>query len=129
MQLPGMLSLGGGLPNPSTFPISSISFTLRAQPGEEGSGKVVCVSDSDVQDAMQYGPTDGHPPLVKWIREVYNPHFHPYAGQMLDGLSLGSEKTVQSEYGMMLTTGSQDALTKVFEMLLDEEDSLLVEDR
>lgn len=29
MNLPGMISLGGGVPNPATFPIDGLTFSMR----------------------------------------------------------------------------------------------------
>jgi kynurenine/2-aminoadipate aminotransferase len=31
LSVPDMISLGGGMPNPKTFPISSLKFTLKVR--------------------------------------------------------------------------------------------------
>lgn len=31
LSIPGMISLGGGMPNPKTFPITSLQFTIEGQ--------------------------------------------------------------------------------------------------
>ncbi|OQR99619.1 hypothetical protein THRCLA_06440 [Thraustotheca clavata] len=99
-----MISLGGGMPNPSTFPFESMSVKLK-------SGKTMDINGAALESALQYSPTPGLPELVKTLTEMMErEHAPPTMARMLS-----------------ITTGSQDALYKAFEMLVGEDDSLLVE--
>lgn len=44
------ISLGGGNPDPSTFPIDKMQFSLK-------DGTVLQVSSTEMQQALQYSPT------------------------------------------------------------------------
>ncbi|ETW01883.1 hypothetical protein, variant [Aphanomyces invadans] len=106
VALPGMISLGGGMPNPTTFPFESMSIKLK-------SGQTMDLRGPTLQQALQYSPTPGLPELVQIISTRMEDEHEPPA---------------LSEPRMLsITTGSQDALYKAFEMLIDEDDSLLVE--
>jgi hypothetical protein len=50
LSIPGMVSLGGGMPNPKLFPFSGVSFTLT-------DGTDLKLSDAAVGEALQYSPT------------------------------------------------------------------------
>ncbi|KAI8825257.1 pyridoxal phosphate-dependent transferase [Fimicolochytrium jonesii] len=107
MTLPGMISLGGGNPNTVTFPFQDLTFTLKPEAG----GGEVRVGAEDVQKALQYSPTNGLPEFVAWLKDLQTTvHQPPY-----------------QDYHICVGNGSQDVLTKAFEMLLDKGDSLLIE--
>ena len=101
--LPGMISLGGGMPNPSTFPFSRIQIELKDGPEIELSGK-------SLEAALQYSPTPGLPPLVAHLRRLQE-----------------AEHGAAANHEICVTTGSADALSKTFDALLDEKSALLVE--
>ncbi|KAJ3414664.1 hypothetical protein HDV05_006199 [Chytridiales sp. JEL 0842] len=107
MSTPGIISLGGGNPHPSTFPYTSISFTLR-------SGEKVDISEADVAKALQYSPTNGLPELVEWLKSLQ-------AGEHLRG------KAFPEGWDVCVGNGSQDVLTKAFEMLIAEGETMLIE--
>jgi len=50
LAIPGMVSLGGGMPNPELFPFSGIQFTLK-------DGTELKLSKAAVAEALQYSPT------------------------------------------------------------------------
>lgn len=100
---PGMISLGGGLPNPTTFPIDSLQFTTKA-------GKTLLVESADLNDGLQYSPTPGMPALVEWLRKLQE-HVHK---PLVD-------------VDICIGGGSQDVLSKAFDMLLRPGDHVLVE--
>ncbi|RHY28347.1 hypothetical protein DYB32_006034 [Aphanomyces invadans] len=94
------------MPNPTTFPFESMSIKLK-------SGQTMDLRGPTLQQALQYSPTPGLPELVQIISTRMEDEHEPPA---------------LSEPRMLsITTGSQDALYKAFEMLIDEDDSLLVE--
>jgi kynurenine/2-aminoadipate aminotransferase len=47
MAIPGMISLGGGLPNPSTFPFQSLAITLA-------DGTTLSLDGPALKEALQY---------------------------------------------------------------------------
>ncbi|KAJ3036715.1 hypothetical protein HDV00_002427 [Rhizophlyctis rosea] len=104
LSVPGMISLGGGNPNPGTFPYKSMTYTLQ-------NGDVVNVSDADMQKALQYSPTNGLPDFVAWLKS----------------LQIAEHKPAYEDFEICVGNGSQDVLTKAFEMLLSEGDYLLIE--
>jgi kynurenine/2-aminoadipate aminotransferase len=50
VKLPGMISLGGGMPNPITFPFKSLSFQLN-------DGHELTLSGSELVEGLQYSNT------------------------------------------------------------------------
>ncbi|KAI9327887.1 pyridoxal phosphate-dependent transferase [Obelidium mucronatum] len=105
MALPGMISLGGGNPHPNTFPYVGLSFRLR-------SGEEIDVPESELAAALQYSPTNGIPALVKWLKDLQLQEHKPPCGD---------------DFDVCVGNGSQDVLTKAFDMLLSEGDTLLCE--
>ncbi|KAJ3097175.1 hypothetical protein HDU97_005094 [Phlyctochytrium planicorne] len=99
-----MISLGGGNPHPSTFPITGLTFKLR-------DGDVVEIPEADVAKALQYSATNGLPDLVGWLRN----------------LQLQEHRPPYENFEICVGNGSQDVLTKAFDMLLTEESTLLCE--
>ena len=68
LQVPGMISLGGGLPNPATFPFKSLTVELK-------NGEKYTLSDSTLDVALQYSPTNGLPSFLahlETLRQVYH---------------------------------------------------------
>jgi kynurenine/2-aminoadipate aminotransferase len=100
---PGMISLGGGMPNPSTFPFTKITALLR-------DGSEIELGGARLEASLQYSSTLGLPPLLVHLQALQE-----------------SEHGVASDRQVCVTTGSADALSKAFDALLDEDDALLVE--
>ncbi|KAJ3155817.1 hypothetical protein HDU89_005375 [Geranomyces variabilis] len=107
MSLPGMISLGGGNPNAEMFPFKELTFTLK----EDVGGGQVNIPASQLEKALQYSPTNGIPEFVSWLKSLQSSvHAPPY-----------------ETYDVCVGNGSQDVLTKTFEMLLGKGDHLLIE--
>ena len=100
-----MISLGGGMPNPSTFPISSLSMTLRNHQTP------LSLSPSELSEGLQYSASFGLPGLVQWTHD-----WQAKAHQPAD-----------DGFGVCYFNGSQHALSVAFDILLNEGDSILVE--
>ncbi|KAJ3318931.1 hypothetical protein HDV06_006920 [Boothiomyces sp. JEL0866] len=104
LSVPGMISLGGGLPNTQTFPFESISVKLKT-------GETIELKDKVLDKALQYGSTPGDSQLVDWLRQlqeqVHNP---PY-----------------QSYDICVGNGSQDLITKAMEALINPGDTILIE--
>lgn len=97
-QRPDIISFAGGLPSPLTFPIDQVKAALDKVLTEQG--KV----------ALQYGPTDGFPPLREWIA---------------NSLSTADSKIAPEQ--ILMTSGSQQALDLLGKVLIDEGSKVLVE--
>ena len=99
MQEPDIISFAGGMPAPEVLPIE------RAQ---EAACRVL--SEHGVQ-ALQYGPTEGFPPLRQFISDRMNRY----------GITAKSSN-------VFITTGSQQALDLIGKLLINPGDQVLVEE-
>jgi 2-aminoadipate transaminase len=97
-QRPEIISFAGGLPSADTFPVAEMKTAFDKVLSE--SGKV----------ALQYGPTDGFPPLREWIANSLS----------TDGCRIVPEQ-------VLMTSGSQQALDLLGKVLIDEGSRVLVE--
>src|SRR5678815_1094155 len=97
-ELPGTLSLAGGLPSADTFPVDAVreahARVLRDAPRE----------------ALQYAASEGFAPLREWIAAQMARH-----GLDVDAASV------------LVTTGSQQGLDLVAKVLIDPGSSVAVE--
>jgi len=105
LSIPGMISLGGGMPNMATFPFKSFTAELVDGTRLELSGPAA------LTEALQYSASGGIPRMVKHLQRLQLEEHAPPSG----------------EARLCITTGSQDALSKAFDMFLESGDSLLVE--
>eukprot|EP00164_Ancoracysta_twista_P005768 GFYU01007932.1.p1 GENE.GFYU01007932.1~~GFYU01007932.1.p1 ORF type:complete len:467 (+),score=101.74 GFYU01007932.1:113-1513(+) len=103
MNIPNMISLGAGVPNPSTFPIKSMTITLS-------DGSVLELDEKTTATGLQYAETPGIAPLQEWIRNCIDRYHKP-----------------SGEYSICVTNGSQDGQDKAFQMLVNPGDTILVE--
>lgn len=112
--IPGMISLLAGKPNADTYPFASINLELK--PGPDGTTPApLRIEGKDLEDALQYGATAGLPRLNKWLVD-FQSHVH-------------RRHVDAQKWQVTLGVGSQDLLSKSFEMLLDPDvDSILVEE-
>lgn len=110
---PNMLSLLAGKPNPLTFPLTSISMTVKSpHPSANASETELVIRGKDLEAALQYGLTSGHPELNQWMTDMVK-HVHGAADGEGWRTSLGS--------------GGQDLLYKAFSALVNPGDSILIE--
>jgi 2-aminoadipate transaminase len=95
---PDVISFAGGLPAPELFPVAEVKASADAVLTQHGSR------------ALQYGQTEGYPPLREWI-----------AAEMRGrGVSATPEE-------VMVTGGSQQVLDLVGKLFLDPGDVVLTE--
>ncbi|CEL98170.1 unnamed protein product [Vitrella brassicaformis CCMP3155] len=90
------------MPSASQFPIQSIAVTLK-----DGAQ----IELDNVEQLLQYSPTKGLPRLVEHLK-------------LLQAREHGKDP---GSFDLCVTTGSQDALTKTFEALLNPGDPILIE--
>eukprot|EP01121_Diplochlamys_sp_Union-15-3_P010304 TRINITY_DN2888_c0_g1_i1.p1 TRINITY_DN2888_c0_g1~~TRINITY_DN2888_c0_g1_i1.p1 ORF type:complete len:416 (-),score=54.13 TRINITY_DN2888_c0_g1_i1:49-1296(-) len=104
LMKPGTISLGGGAPNQSLFPITTFSFKL-------GQDVELTLSPTELIDALQYSDTYGIPSLLSALKK----------------LQIKFHKPTVTDWNILITTGSQDGIAKAFDILIDEEDYVIVE--
>src|SRR5436190_10752204 len=97
-ELPGIISLAGGLPSADTFPIEAM---------REASERVLRESP---REALQYAASEGHGPLRDWVAEQLN----------AQGLRVEASQ-------VLITTGSQQGLDLVGKILIDAGSRVAVE--
>jgi 2-aminoadipate transaminase len=95
---PKIISFGGGLPNPQSFPVEAISQAVHEVLAESGS------------DALQYSTTEGYGPLREYIAQRYSSQ----------GLTVDSDE-------ILITNGSQQCLDLVGKVFIDKNDKILLE--
>ncbi|XP_031440419.1 kynurenine/alpha-aminoadipate aminotransferase, mitochondrial [Clupea harengus] len=106
-----LISLAGGAPNPNTFPFQSATIQVK-------NGEPLVFDETTMKRALQYSGSYGIPELVSWMKELQkNLHNPPTAGY--------SPERGQME--LCVTTGSQEGLCKVFEMLVNPGDNVLLD--
>ncbi|XP_036710464.1 kynurenine/alpha-aminoadipate aminotransferase, mitochondrial isoform X4 [Balaenoptera musculus] len=105
-----VLSLATGAPNPNTFPFKTAVITTD-------NGETIQFDEEMMKRALQYSQSAGLPELLSWLKQLqvklHNPptiHYPPSQGQM----------------DMCVTCGSQEGLCKVFEMIVNPGDNILV---
>lgn len=95
---PGVISLAGGLPAPSTFPVEEVAAaSIRAL---EQLGP----------DALQYGLTEGNPELRSWVNDWFE------------------DRDQARSDDVLVTTGSQQGLDLLARILVDPGDIIMAED-
>jgi 2-aminoadipate transaminase len=97
-EQPGVISFAGGLPSPSCFPAEELALAAERVLAREA-GRV-----------LQYGPTEGFPPLREFLASLM-------AGR---GLPIAAEQ-------LIVTSGSQQGLDMISKLLIDPGDTVLVE--
>uniref|UniRef100_A0A3Q3WPA9 Kynurenine/alpha-aminoadipate aminotransferase, mitochondrial n=1 Tax=Mola mola TaxID=94237 RepID=A0A3Q3WPA9_MOLML len=108
---PSLISLAGGAPNPNTFPFLSATIQVK-------NGEAVTFSEAAIKRALQYSASNGIPELLTWMKNLQkNLHNPPTA-------SYAPEK---GQMDMCVTTGSQEGLCKVFDMLVNPGDNILLD--
>jgi 2-aminoadipate transaminase len=93
-----IISFGGGLPNPDSFPHSEIA---------EAASEVLKYESSE---ALQYSTTEGYKPLREYIAQRY----------LKDGLKVDADE-------ILITNGSQQGLDLVGKVFLNRDDGVIVE--
>ena len=96
-QIPGFISLGGGLPNPQAFPVEIIHECIEK------------VFKNNIHNALQYGTTEGLPALRAAIAE-----------------RMRNKKNIDCEmHDILITSGAQQALSFVAFNFLDTGDTYM----
>lgn len=97
---PGMISLGGGMPAPETFPYADVARACQKVLQEQGA------------TALQYGQTEGYNPLRDYIAEV-----------MMAEMGLHAHRD-----NVLITTGGLQVSDLLPKVLVDPGDAIVVEE-
>lgn len=95
---PDVISLAGGIPTPTSFPVDEVAAAAIRALERHGA------------DALQYGLTEGHPDLRQWAADWFGDH---------DGARSDA---------VLVTTGSQQALDILSRVTVDPGDAVVCED-
>jgi 2-aminoadipate transaminase len=93
---PGIISFAGGLPAPEAFPVRDFKDACQ------------WVLDHDYEKALQYGPTEGHPPLKDYLIEAMAKYEIPAVPE-----------------NILFTNGSQQALDFVGRAFINPGDRII----
>lgn len=96
-MLPDVISFAGGLPAPEVFPVRDFQEACR------------WVLEHDAEHALQYGPTEGYPPLKDYLIEAMSRYELPARRENL-----------------LFTNGSQQALDLLGRIFINEGDKIIV---
>jgi 2-aminoadipate transaminase len=97
---PNVISFAGGLPNPISFPVDKLRESVNR------------AIDTDGTKLFQYSTTTGYAPLRQYIADKYNNNF-----------DLGITPD-----DIIITTGSQQALSLLGQVLVNEGDGIIIEE-
>ncbi|XP_069128526.1 kynurenine/alpha-aminoadipate aminotransferase, mitochondrial-like [Argopecten irradians] len=97
IKRPNVISMGGGLPDPSAIPF--IEATVKLRDGSE-----LHIDPADMALSMQYSHSEGYPALRQWLKELQK-RIHNPPGMANPTHPSGTE--------VIVINGSQDALFKV----------------
>eukprot|EP00301_Raphidiophrys_heterophryoidea_P026501 c9168_g1_i1.p1 GENE.c9168_g1_i1~~c9168_g1_i1.p1 ORF type:complete len:434 (+),score=105.76 c9168_g1_i1:348-1649(+) len=102
----GGITLAGGRPPQSTFPISGL--TVRSDDGEE----IAAMNLGD--DELNYGPvcSVGYPPLAKWAEDFLKRHHNP----------------PNEHWTTIISPGNTDGINKIMWLLTNPGDVILTEE-
>ena len=102
---PGIISFAGGFPDPALFDAEGIRMSADA------------VLSNNPGPVLQYGATDGYQPLREAVSRFY---------AAKGGTGSASNVTVKPE-GLIVTTGSQQALDLIGKTMISPGDKVIVE--
>nr|XP_056711385.1 kynurenine/alpha-aminoadipate aminotransferase, mitochondrial-like isoform X2 [Euleptes europaea] len=108
---PSLISLAGGAPNPNTFPFKAASIIVE-------DGTTVEIGEESMKRALQYSGTAGIPELLLWLKDLQKSLHNP---------PTTDRRPEEGQMEICVTTGSQQGLCKVFEMLINPGDTVLLD--
>ena len=100
LNKPGIISFGGGIPDPALFPAQEASAAYRA----------VLSDPANAALGLQYSVSEGYEPLREWIAD-----------------HMASLGVPAAPANIVITSGSQQALEFLGKLFLSEHDTALVE--
>ncbi|KAK8844534.1 hypothetical protein IAR55_006381 [Kwoniella newhampshirensis] len=124
----GMISLAGGLPHPSFFPITSLNAT--AYPSSTVLDTTSPSSPTDVIPlSVPLRPSPSSPFAISQSLQYSNPAGHLSLLDFAQQLTAKLHTPLYSDYTTLLNCGSTDGWSKVCTLLLEPGDYVLVEEQ
>nr|XP_031859235.1 uncharacterized protein CI109_005263 [Kwoniella shandongensis]KAA5526307.1 hypothetical protein CI109_005263 [Kwoniella shandongensis] len=128
MSLPGMISLAGGLPHPSFFPLTSLKAS--AYPSSTVLDTAAPTTPTDtVELDVPLHPSSSTPyalaPLMQYSASPGHQALRDFAMELTAKL----HKPAYSDYTTLLNNGSTDGWNKLTTLLLERGDYILVEEQ
>lgn len=93
------------------FPFESAEVKLR-------DGSKLELTEDKMRIGLQYGPTQGYPPLVAWLKDMMSTLHNP---------PTVNRRSFEGGMELCITPGCQDAICKTFEMLVGPGDNVLID--
>ncbi|MEA1994370.1 MAG: PLP-dependent aminotransferase family protein [Euryarchaeota archaeon] len=97
-QKPEVISFAGGLPNPDSYPVEQVRECINY------------ILDTEAEQALQYGATDGYVKLREFLAE-----------------RMGKRGYNAKPEGILVTAGSQQGLDLVSKVFIEKDDVVLTE--
>ncbi|MCK4796292.1 MAG: aminotransferase class I/II-fold pyridoxal phosphate-dependent enzyme, partial [Spirochaetes bacterium] len=98
-SMPGVISFGGGMPDPQSFPFDDVKSIIETWDKKKA------------MTAMQYGPTPGYPALIDILKK-----------RMIEKKNIN-----MSDQELIITTGAQQAIFLMSRIFIDTDDIIIVE--
>ncbi|XP_029170892.1 kynurenine/alpha-aminoadipate aminotransferase, mitochondrial-like isoform X2 [Nylanderia fulva] len=104
LSYPNGINFGSANPNGTKFPVEDISLTYKHN-------NLIKLNKSELSTAFQLGSSQGHGPLLEKWKEFQKTWHTP----------------MYNNWDVAFTSGSLDACNKIFEMILDENEPILLQ--
>ncbi|CAL1675647.1 unnamed protein product [Lasius platythorax] len=104
LSQPNSINFASGLPNVATYPVEDISITYKQD-------NLINFNRRELSTALQYGSSQGYAPLLEKWKEFQKTWHTP----------------MHNDWDVAFTCGSLDACNKIFEMMIDENESILLQ--
>ncbi|KAL0116175.1 hypothetical protein PUN28_011202 [Cardiocondyla obscurior] len=104
MLNPNCINLAGGMPNTATYPIKAISTTYKYD-------IPINFNQQEVSTALQYGASQGYKPFLEKWKEFQKTWHTPR----------------HNNWDVVFTCGTLDACSKIFEMMINENDPVMIQ--
>lgn len=98
-NVPGIISMAGGMPDSENLPFNEVKAIINEWQYDKA------------KNAMQYGTTKGYTPLIESIKEWVEK----------------KKKILMDDQDIIVTTGSQQALSLLSKLFIDKDDAVIVE--
>ncbi len=98
-NVPGIISMAGGMPDSENLPFNEVKAIINEWQYEKA------------KNALQYGTTKGYTPLIDSIKEWMEK----------------KKKILMTDQDIIVTTGSQQALSLLSKIFIDKDDTVIVE--
>ena len=98
-KAPGIISMAGGMPDSQNLPFNEVKEIINSW------------SFDKAKNALQYGTTKGYPPLLEGIKD----------------LMIKKKNISMDDQEIIVTTGSQQALSILSKLFIEKDDAVIVE--